>query len=70
MVYRTLDYKESSDAIYLPILGGVSIYWTGPLDTPLSPKISTRNVHFMLIGSPLCSFSGREDNYEQYSFMC
>ena len=32
MVYHTLDYKESSDAIYLPILGGVSIHWTGPLD--------------------------------------
>ena len=28
MVYHTLDYKESSDAIYLPILGGVSIHWT------------------------------------------
>ena len=29
MVYRTLYYKKSSDVIYLPILGGVSIHWTG-----------------------------------------
>ena len=56
MVYHTLDYKESSDTIYLPISGGVSIHWIGPLDWTtghtFDPKILTRNVHFMLIGSP------------------
>ena len=52
--------KSSSYATGLPILGGVSIHWT---------ELLTRNVNFMLIGSPLCSFSGREDNYEQYSYI-
>ena len=71
MVYRTLDYKDSSNAIYLPILGGVSIHWTGLPDwntgLTFDPKILTRNVHFMLIGSPSCPFSGQEDNY---SYIC
>ena len=71
MVYRTLDYKESSDAIYLPILGCICIHWTGlEYWTHLSPQKLTRHIHFKLIGSPSCPFSGREDNYQQYSYMC